>query len=284
MTATETAAPLRQIQPVGLTGLTPKAPSSGVPTFDMVDPRDLWVDPAYQRPVGEKGIRQVRQIIEHFDWSKFSPPVCSFAEDASGKSVLKVIDGQHTAIACASHPMVRQIPVMVVDAASTVAQAEAFIGQNRDRLGVSRLHLHYAAVTAEEPEAVTVDNACKGAGVTLLRFTPKTYEPGQTVAVAAIYALTAKRGALHTRQVLRMLGKAEMAPITTDQIKAVDHLLSTDEFKDAFEPDALIETISKTDWSVNDEAGRFAATHKVPKWQALASVWFQRVRKRRKLA
>lgn len=91
--------------------------------------------PAYQRQIGERGLRQIRKIIEAFDWTKYKPPVCTYA-DHDGATVLKVLDGQHTAIAAASHPNINMIPVMIVNAADTASQAAAFVGQNTNHLGV----------------------------------------------------------------------------------------------------------------------------------------------------
>ncbi|MGO7815405.1 hypothetical protein ACC674_38205, partial [Rhizobium ruizarguesonis] len=60
-------------------------------------------------------------------------------------TILKVLDGQHTAIAAASNPHIDVIPVMIVDAEDTVSQAKAFIGQNTERLGVTTLQPDEAA-------------------------------------------------------------------------------------------------------------------------------------------
>lgn len=48
---TENQNTLRQIAPIGLVGITPAIPATGMPICELVDPRDLWVDPAYQRQV-----------------------------------------------------------------------------------------------------------------------------------------------------------------------------------------------------------------------------------------
>lgn len=276
--------PLRQVAPISIAGLTPAMPATGIPICEMVDPRTLWVDPAYQRLVGEKGLKQVRRIIENWDWAKFKPPVCAFSEDGNGESILKVLDGQHTAIAAASNPNVPQIPVMIVEAASTERQADAFLGQNRDRLGITALQLHYAAVTAGDPEAVTVAQVCERAGVSILRYTAKEYKPRETVAVKAIEGLIARRGAMRARQMIEVLAKADLAPITSAQIKAVEHLSTEDEFKDAIETDDLVEAIAALGWTIDDEAKVFAATHRVPTWKALASIWFRKCKKKRKAA
>jgi hypothetical protein len=69
------------------------------PIMEYVSPRGLYVDPAYQRSIGERGLKQIRRIIENFDWSKFKLPTCCYAENFAGGTVLFVLDGQHTAIA-----------------------------------------------------------------------------------------------------------------------------------------------------------------------------------------
>jgi hypothetical protein len=104
---------IRPIAPISIASVTPHQPSTGMPICELVDPTDLFVDPAYQRDVSERGLSQIRRMIESFDWAKFKPPICAYAE-TDGRTVLKVLDGQHTAIAAASNPFVSQIPVVIV--------------------------------------------------------------------------------------------------------------------------------------------------------------------------
>ncbi|GHA13580.1 hypothetical protein GCM10007989_05220 [Devosia pacifica] len=281
---TETPAPLRQVRPIALTGLIPAAPTTGAPICEMVDPRDLWVDPAYQRSVGEKGLKQVRRIVEGFDWAKFKPPICAFAEDGQGQSVLKVLDGQHTAIACASNPHIETIPVMIVEAPDTQSQAVAFIGQNKERLNVTPLQIHFAALAAQDPEAITVAQVCDRAGLRILRSTPKVYAPRDTVAIAAINGLTSRRGAMRARQILEVLAKAELAPVTAPHIKSAEYLLTDPEFRETLYPEALTECIQAQEMTIDDEAKLWAATHRVPVWKAMASIWFRKCRKKRRPA
>lgn len=110
---------VRPIAPVSIAGLIPQVPPSGIPIFELVKPVDLFVDPAYQRNISEKGARQIRRIIEGFDWVKFKPPICAYSQ-CDGQTILKVLDGQHTAIAAASNPHIDKIPVMIVEAESTM--------------------------------------------------------------------------------------------------------------------------------------------------------------------
>lgn len=272
---------LRPIAPIGISGLTPRAPETGMPICEMVEPQSLFVDPAYQRNVGEKGHRQIRRIIERFDWAKFKPPICAYAE-VDGATVLKVLDGQHTAIAAASHPMISHIPVVITEAVGTVAQAEAFIGHNTDRLGVTVLQLHQAALTAGNEDALTLELVCKRAGVTVLAQPPgRQPPPRQTTAISTIKAVINKHGVIRAREVLEVLANAEMGPLTAPQIKAVELLLTDIQYAERIAPEELTNAIVDMLFTAEDEAKLFAAAHKVPLWKALAVTWFQKCRKLR---
>ena len=274
---------LRTIQPIDVRGLAPSDPTTGVPIFEMVDPTTLVVDLAYQRSLGERSVRQIRRIVERFDWTKFSPPICTLGDDGAGGTVLKIIDGQHTAIAAASNPHVAMIPVMIVEAADVQAQAEAFIGQNLDRLGVTKTQMHVAALAAGQEEALAVARVCDSVGIRILKNPPSGgsgYQAGDTVAVAAIEALVKKDGEAAAAFTLSYLAAAELAPIKSDHIKALDLLLTDPQFG-AIELESVAEHIKMLGDAALKEAKAFAATHSLPRWKALASVWFKKAKKRR---
>ncbi len=273
---------IRPIAPISLNGLEAQVPPTGMPIFELVRPTDLFVDPAYQRDVSEKGMRQIRRIIEGFDWTKFKPPICAYST-SEGRSVLKVLDGQHTAIAAASNPHVEKIPVMIVEAEDTLAQARAFIGQNTDRLGVTNLQLHQAALAAADEDAQTLELVCTRANVKVLR-TPGAYTgtgARQTVAVKSIEALVAKRGPVVARQILEVLANAELGPLTAPQIKAIELLMTDAEYSEKITPEDLTDAIVDLLSTAEEEAKLFAVTHKVQFWKALAITWFRKCKKRR---
>lgn len=271
---------LRPIEGVSIADLDIGEPLHGEPICERIDPRTLFVDPRYQRDIRERGLRQIRQIIEGFDWNRFKPPICAYAEHG-GKTVLKVLDGQHTAIACASHPAIELIPVMIVEAASTTEQAASFVGQNVGHLAVTPLQLHRSALVSQDEDAVTVDQVCSRAGITILATTPKKYNPGDTVAVSAIRALVDRRGAMKARIVLEVLAKAEFAPVAAPQIKAVELLLTDQEYKDAIAPEDLTEAIGAGKLVDHDKAKELALAQRWPFWKALAITWFRKCKKRR---
>jgi len=238
------------------------------------------------RPINEtlvrRGMRQIRRIIEGFDWAKFKPPICAYAE-CDGKTILKVLDGQHTAIAAASNPHVRMIPVMIVEADDTVAQAKAFIGQNIDRVGVTTLQLHQAALAAADEDAQTLELVCSRANVKVLKTTNAYTGTGtrQTIAIKQVEALINRRGPIVAREIPEVLANAERGPLTAPQIKAVELLMTDPEYCDKITPEDVTDSIVDLLFTAEDEAKLFAATHKVQFWRALAITWFRKCKKPR---
>jgi hypothetical protein len=257
-------------------------PETGEPICERIDPRTLFVDHSYQRKVGEKGIRQIRRIVRTFDWTKFKPPVCAYAEH-DGQTILKVLDGQHTAIAAASNPHIEKIPVMIVEAADTEAQAAAFVGQNTERVGVTPLQLHQAAVVAGDPEAQTVELVCARAGIKIVKTVPggAKYQPRETIAIASLRGLIERHSAVGARRILEVLAEGGLAPITSLHIKAAEALMTDKELSLTFEPSDLSIAIGELFLTAEDEAKTFAHMKRIPVWRALAAVWYRKTKKRR---
>jgi len=269
---------LRGVEPINLAGLTPTTPTTTGPIFEWVDPATLLVNETYQRDLSERSIKLIRRIIEGWDWTKFKPPVCSLGDHG-----LEVIDGQHTAIGAASHPKVDQIPVMIVETATVQDRASAFIGQNTDRLGITKMQLHRAAVAAGDEDALTIEQVCQRSGVRLLMAKPHRWKVGDSVAVQAIGALIDRRGAMGARQVMELLVKAEAAPVTQSGLKAVEMILFDPEYAEA-DRDHLPDAIKALAETADREAATFAAAHRVALWKALGIVWFRKCRKIRRAA
>lgn len=273
---------LRAINPVGLSGLEIQVIPTGKPAFEWVDPATLFVDPAYQRNIGERGHRQIRRIVAAFDWRKFKPPICAITE-VEGRAILKVVDGQHTAIAAASHPHISEIPVMLVEAPDQISQAQAFVGQNTERLGITALQLHQAKLAAADQEAQTLELVCARAGVSVLKHPNSGGEskPRETTAIATIHTLIDRHGPITARKVLEVLANAEMGQITSPQIKAVELLLTDPEYSERITPEDLTNAIVDLLSTADEEAKIFARSHKTTFWKALAITWFRRTKKRR---
>jgi len=268
----------RPIEPMAFDGLAPADPSTGKPELTWISPSELLVDETYQRGLSEKGLRLIRRIMENFDWRKFKPPTCVWTDDG-----LEVIDGQHSAIGAATHPQIDQIPVVIVDAPEIDDRAKAFIGINRDRLGITAMQLHAAALVAGDDEAKAIERVCAASGVHVLKNPPSNgkYKPRDTVAIQAIAGLIKRTGEPIAAEVVRVLAEADLAPVTALALKAAETLLVDPEYADSFEASDLSKAIVALGPEGEKEAAVFAATHCVPKWKGLVAVWFKKVKKRR---
>jgi hypothetical protein len=272
---------LRSVKPLSLAGLSPACAGHRRPVFEWVRPAELKVDETYQRQLSEASVTLIRKIVSQWDWRRFKPPIVArLGED------LVVVDGQHTAIAAATHPEISEIPVMIVPADSLADQARAFVGHNRDRLNITIMQMHYAAVAAGDEDALTIDQVCQRAGVKVLRSPPAhgVYKPGDTVAVKAIGALISRRGAQKARVILQILAEARSAPVSAPLIKATEMLLHDEEYRGQVEPADLTSALLALGFVAEQEAKVFAAAHNVPLWRALGVVIFKRARRGRRRA
>ena len=264
---------MRRIAPLVFPDLAPAdLTGQAQPDFDLVDPRELLVDGAYQRGLGPRSLPVIRRIFAEFRWSKFKPPICVRVDGA-----LHVVDGQHTAVACASHPGINIIPVIVVDEPAMVDRARAFISHARDRVAVTPGQVWKAEVTAGEPDAIAIQSICTAAGVTLLPFSPAggAYKVRETVALAAIKALLARRGAEQTALVLTALADAELAPIDANSIKAAEALLCDPDYAADFDVERLAASFRALGTRAQAEAKELAAAKGLPKWRALVAVIYR---------
>jgi len=272
----ENVSRLRSVEPLDLRLSERSELGGGRPTFEWVEPTLLLVDESYQRDLSARSIRLIRKIVAHWDWRRFKPPVVAPVETG-----LEVIDGQHTAIAAATHPEIDQIPVMIVKADERVLRAAAFIGHNRDRIAITPMQMHVAAVTAGSEDALTVEQVCRKAGIILLKAPPGDgeYNSGETLAVSSITKLIDRRGAMRARQILQVLAEAECAPVSAAGIRAVEMLLLDADFAGKISSAELSQILRDLGPAAVSEAKLFAATHRIPLWRALGTVIFRRRRK-----
>ena len=222
--------PLRPIRALGrdsMRGITPATITSQPPVIEWVDPKSLFVEDDYQRDVhGESSVKQVRKTVRDFDWTRFKLPVCVRLVDAD--NALVVIDGQHTATACATHPDIDKIPVAVVGATTVAGRARAFVGHNRDRVGLTQMAIFHADVVAGNELAVMIDRAAKAAGAKVL---PKAIslavpcQVGGTIAVGSLRILAREHGEAALTRVLTTLVKAGRGPIRAEEISATAQVL-----------------------------------------------------------
>ena len=267
---------LRAIAAFSMPDVKPNTIVDAPPTVRLVDPTALKVDEDYQRNLSDRSVSLIRKIVATWDWRSFKPPIVMEVEGD-----LHIIDGQHTAIAAASHPGVAQIPVVVAPAGAGEDRAMAFVRHNRDRLQVTATQLHHSLVAAGDEDAMTVQQVCDRAGVRILRHPPSyaRFAPGDTMAVQALAALVGRRYAKGAREVLQVCAESKIAPITSNAIKAVEELLFGVSYAGQVAAADIATTMRELDIRLEKDAKRFAAEHDLPIWKGMVVTIFRKTTK-----
>lgn len=265
----------RPIAPMPVPGITPGGADMPEPVFDRADPTTLLVDESYQRNLSERSVSLIRRLVAKWDWRGFKPPVV--VRTSGG---LHVIDGQHTAIAAATHPAIATIPIMLVEAPDLADRARAFISHNRDRIAVTPNQMHFAAVAAGDADALTIDQVCARAGLRILKQPPGTrgFKPGDTLAIAAVAAVVSRHGALKARKMLQVLGEAKLAPVPMAAIKAVESIMTDPRLKD-IDPGDITTVLRGSLPTLERDGKMFAASNRLPMWKGFAEMLTRKVRR-----
>lgn len=243
------------------------------PEFTWVRPTTLLVDETYQRGISSRSIKLIGRIVANWDWARFKPPVV--AVTAGG---LEVIDGQHTAIAAASHGGIAEIPVMIVGAPDMADRARSFIGHNLDRVAITPAQLHAANIAGANPDALVVERVCRAAGVNLLKRQPNCdgYNVNDCQAYQRVYRLVINRGPGAATTILKTLADARRKPIADYEIAAVEALLHDPEYAGTLTPAQITGVIDGFGEGLRREADIFAAAHRVTRAKAAAIVIFRK--------
>lgn len=198
------------------------------PKIAMVAPLTLRIEDAYQRDLSLRSLRLIRHIVEKWDWAKFKPPIVAKTRDG-----LFVIDGQHTAIA-ATTLGINELPVLIVTADEIARRAEAFVAHNRDRLVMSPLQVFHAEVAANDTAATTILKIAKASGCEIPRYVPakRLAKSGQASAISAMQTVFRTDGADGLARILRIAAAAQVAPIATTIVRALQILLKAAPFKE----------------------------------------------------
>lgn len=266
---------VRRIKPLAMPDVRPALALGAMPVVELVPPGDLLVDETYQRNLSERSVSLIRRIVAEWSWAAFKPPVVVRVDGG-----LHVLDGQHTAIAAASHPGISKIPVLVVDAPEAADRASAFVRHNRDRVQITKPQVYYAMLAAGDEDALTIAQACERAGARILKTPPARgiYEPGDCMAIGTLYQILGKRYAIGLRRVLQICAEANLAPISAMFLKAVATVLFDEAFKDEFADGDVVTVLRGHADSIEREAGIFAAKHATQINRAAGIVLGQRLR------
>lgn len=159
------------------------APTDEKGSLEWIDLRDLRIDPKYQRPIGGRGEKNIKQVIENFSWSLFSPLVV--CERPNG--LYAVIDGQHRAIAARTHGGIDKVPCLVIKGDPS-DEAKAFSVINGAVTAISEQQIWHARLVAGDNTAVRLQRVLEKTGVSI----PRSQKPstsmiaGETMAIGAL--------------------------------------------------------------------------------------------------
>ncbi len=274
-TALLSAADTRPIQPIPLPAkLQPKEIVHDRPEVRLASPLDLRVERAYQRDLSPRSIRLIRRIVAGWDWAKFKPPVC--AETEAG---LFILDGQHTAIAAASHPAIVAIPIMVVPADRLEDRAAAFVAQNCDRVAMSPLQIFHAEVAAGVVKARTIMAIADKAGAAIPRTMPKRgrAQPGEVAAIGDLRHILGGPGEAVLERVLRVAVLSGQAPLQRVLARGLGYVFSEPAFEDlARLSDARIAAAVRELGDVDRRVREFAAARGMSLTAACAALILHR--------
>lgn len=241
------------------------------PEFVWLHPSKLLVDESYQRDLSGKSTRLIRRIVAGWDWRRFKPPVVALSGYGD---TYAVIDGQHTATAAAALNI--EIPVMVVKTEGVADQATSFVSHNTERTNVTPLQIHHAMVAAGDEDALDVENVCKRAGVNLLRVQPARFEVGDTLALGSIQQLVRRHGVVKARQVLEILVRCKLAPVSALMIKALSEVMFGKDTAAEVDAERLELFIrSKGSMLLEKDATSIAMLKDIAIWRAMAAVLFK---------
>lgn len=267
---------LRPIAALNFPDIEPDQALGPAPRFTLVSPTDLLVDESYQRDLSRQSVELIRRIVSSWRWRAFKPPIVVSTEDG-----LHVIDGQHTAIAAATHPEIREIPVLIVEAVDQQSRAESFVRHNRDRLQITGVQMHHAMVAAGDETALTIERVCQRAGARVVRYATQgdRWLVGDTMAVEALRGLVHRRHAKGAREILQVCVEARMAPVTAAFLKAVEAMLFAPEYAGAVLAADITTTIRAMGPQAEKEAVVLSVAQRLPRWRALAAILFRNTRK-----
>lgn len=228
---------IRTVEAMQLPDVVPGMVSDAKPETIWVKPEELKIEGSYQRDLSTRSVNLIKKIISNWSWERMKPVICAYNEDKE----LVVIDGQHTAIAAATHPGISEILAMIVTGAEIENRASAFIGHNQDRVNVTPSQLYYASLEAGDEVAIALQAACENSGALIRRYPPPNgkWKVGEAICVKALLDVVKHKGKPGGSRLMNILVNAKRAPMNALEVKAIYQLLYTSEWKGKFEDEDL---------------------------------------------
>lgn len=189
----------------------------------------LLINGAYQRSLSEASKRSIRRIVKSFDWARLK----ALSVTPVDGGYFEVVDGQHTAIAAATHGEIDELPCLVSASRDLSQRAGDFVGLNKDRVAIHPLQLYRAELAAGDEIATEVDKGVKsGGGRVVLSTSEAGLRPGDTCAIQALKSLARQGGPAYVTRIVALGVQAGLAPLTANMIGAFKVLIWEDEFSD----------------------------------------------------
>lgn len=213
---------LRPVAPIRAPDISP-AVLGGKPELTWLPLSALVINDEYQRHISEKSIYLIRRMIGNFDWGRVK--ALSVVEVEGG--LFEVIDGQHTAIAAASHGGIEALPCLVTRGKDVTERAADFVSLNRDRLSMTPMQVFFAELAAGDEIVTDVMQGMASAGARILKQPPPfgRYQVGDAVCIAALKRLAAEGGPAYVKRVASICVAAKVAPIKAATVKAIQRLI-----------------------------------------------------------
>jgi len=264
---------VRPIRAISAPGLRP-ADICKRPELCWVAVDRLVVNERYQREISERSVTLIRRIVQNWSWDRVRPAVVVRLPDAT----FEVLDGQHLATAAATHGGVTEIPCLVLPPVSIEGMAAAFVGLNRDRVGMTSQQVFRAELEAGDPVCLAVrDGVLSGGGEILLRPPVRgEFKIGQTIAVAALKAVARAKGKAGVARVVRAGIAMRLSPISAAYVQALQALFWAREYAGELEDGAYTAAVLRADHlALIDRAKARAKDLKITKHAALSQLIFQ---------
>lgn len=270
---------MRKIEPLELPDVTPNRIGSAKPSVFMVAPTALRVDERYQRQISQRSAKLIARMVAGWDWCAFKPPIVVRGDE---EGIYDVVDGQHTAIAAATHPEITVIPALLIKPEDVAGRAMAFVKHNRDRISVTKVDEWNALVTAGDEHAIDVRDTCLRHGVTILRAKPNKWAVGDTNAIGVVSDIVSWRHPIGAGRVFSVCVRAQLAPLAAEYLRAVDLLMFGPAYKGEIKEEQIITALcpKNLDETVR-EARKFGAEHRESLFRSLASVIYRDRNRRR---
>lgn len=266
-------AELERIKPINRYCLTPRAMEDigPAPALEWLPLEALVVDHSYQRRISERSITVIRGAVERFDWAA----VKALSVIDLGNGTYEVIDGQHTAIAAATHGGIKCLPALICAARSRREKANAFVQVNTSRVAMTPLQIFWAQVEAGDAEAEAVVAGADKANARILRYPPANgcFREGDTMSIAALRKIARRKGKAGVARVLRLGVQCKLAPIGVTFVRAVEEIIWAKGGAATHPTDPEIYDVVRGRWKIIERrADIMRCDEGVPKYRAASRI------------